>query len=298
MKIKGKRIRTPKRYLIGIEENKEFYIGVNIDEINVNRLKEIGFSNSEVGEQVLPSSLGKVSDFNANGGFEKLTHLPKEEVYREVELTDWHGYTHYVDVPYKRYPRKEIPAPSIEITIIENNGIKLIVSPRLNNVDAEILHTKHVINLFLELFGECEVLKKDLTPAFKNIKRLNWNILPQGQYPWDELKDKVHDIVSKYNYSEEKGKKIDKRISLINSHSPDFIAIGSAGFHGYMIFGFPEKNLYLLESIHFGNATYVFGNDWEELSKLTKKEILDGNLFLNRIIHRSKWESEIESLLK
>jgi len=299
MKIKGKRIRTPKNYLIGILSNKEFYIGIESSEVDSAKITHIGFSNSlNIGEQVLPSSIGKVSDFNANGGFEKLMDLPKETVYREVEMTDWHGYTHFVDVPYKRYQREPIPAPSIELTIIENNGKKIIVSPKLNNNKSSEFQSKHIINLFLELFGECEVLKEDLTPSFKNIKRLNWNVLPQGKYPWSELKDKVGEIVSKYNYSKEKKEKIERRTSLINQYSPDFIAIGNAGFHGYMIFGFPNKNIYVLESVHFGNATYVFGNNWEELSKLSKKEILDGNLHTNRFVHRNMWEREIKNLLK
>jgi len=74
--------------------------------------------------------------------------------------------------------------------------------------------------------------------------------------------------------------------------------VGNAGFHGYIIFGFKKKNFYILESVHLGNATYVFGKNWEELSKLTKKEILDEGLQEKRIIHKRSWENQIRNLFK
>ena len=184
--------------------------------------------------------------------------MPKETIYRDVETTDWHGYRHYVSVPYQRYQRKPIPAPNIELTIVENNGEKIIVSPSINNSKKNEFLIKHIINLFLETFGECEILKEDLSPSFKNIKKLNWNVLPEGKYPWSELKDKVTEIVEKYNYSKEGKKRIENRISLINKYSPDFIAIGNAGFHGYMVFGFPKKGIYLLGKRTFRKCNLYF----------------------------------------
>lgn len=297
MKIKKIRIRSPKNYLVGIGKKNKFFIGLQISDDNHKRIVNSGFSKKlEIGETILPKPIGKISDLNANGSFIKLTDLPKETVHREIEMTDWHGYTHWVDVPYKRYQRKPIPAPSIELTITNVGDKKILSSPELENTSQSYEKIKQVINLFLELYDECEILKEDLTPSFKNIKRLNWNVLPPGQFPWEKLKDKVKKIVSKYGYSPAKKKEIEKRTRLINSFSPDFVAVGNAGFHGYIIFGFEKKNFYILESVHLGNATYVFGNDWEELSKLSKKEILDGGLQQERIIHRQNWEAQIRKL--
>jgi hypothetical protein len=58
------------------------------------------------------------------------------------------------------------------------------------------------------------------------------------------------------------------------------------GFNGYIVFGYADLGLFVLESLEHGNATYVFGQDWEQLSALTKKEILHGGLQEERIIHR------------
>ena len=70
-----------------------------------------------------------------------------------------------------------------------------------------------------------------------------------------------------------------------------------AGFNGYVIMGFTKKNLYLLESAYYGNATYIFDEDWRDLSKMTKAKILNENLQKDRIIHREGWEENIKELL-
>lgn len=41
-----------------------------------------------------------------------------------------------------------------------------------------------------------------------------------------------------------------------------------------------------------------FGKNWEELSKLTKAEILKENLQDVRIIHNNNWQQEIRDLLE
>jgi hypothetical protein len=63
-----------------------------------------------------------------------------------------------------------------------------------------------------------------------------------------------------------------------------------------MIFGFENKDFFILESIYTGNATYVLGENWEEISKLSKDEILNQDLHQERIIHYQNWESEIDRI--
>ena len=58
-----------------------------------------------------------------------------------------------------------------------------------------------------------------------------------------------------------------------------------------------EQKLYLLESVYFGNATYILGEQWEEISKLTKAEVLNENLYKSRIIHQADWHKQIHKLL-
>jgi hypothetical protein len=63
-------------------------------------------------------------------------------------------------------------------------------------------------------------------------------------------------------------------------------------------FGFPVYGIHVLECTHEGNATYVFGNDREELSQWTKAEVLSENRQLHRFIHARNWAYALGDLMK
>lgn len=298
MNISKCRIRKPDNYLFGIENNQRFYIGIDIKSVSTEKLNAIGFSKDLIiGNQILPAILGNISRYNVNGGFVKLKELPKETLYREIVVKDWHHNYHYVDVPYKRYQRRILPAPEIEIKIVEQNNEKIIISPILIRREDNELKIRHVINLFLELFGECNILTEDLVPSIGTIPtiRVNWTVLPQGEYPWNRTNENISPILNRLSVNNRK--LFEHRVKKITEYIPTRLIIGNAGFHGYLIFEFANKGIYVLESKYSGNATYIFGNNWEALSTLTKKEILDGNLQLNRFVHRNGWEVFIDRLL-
>lgn len=308
MIITGKRKRKIDKGLAFLIEGKKVNIGVQVNEDNIQILKKIGFTKSlNEGETVLPRPIfGSISRFNAEGKYLIHNDQPMETVYRQREWTweQWAGYhetetqSKIVDVPYKRYPRTFISPPSIELSIVKNReGKKYAIVPGeligLSNSERVL----HIINLFLDIFGYCEILTEDLQDyILKNVCRLNWEVLPPGKWPWSKIKDKVLPIIEQTN--EQKQTVVIHRLKTITKFEPDFSAIGRAGFRGYIIFGFTKKNIYTLESIFTGNATYVFGEKWEHLSKLTKAEILKESLQKERIIHRKKWDKHINSLLK
>ncbi|MFC5409126.1 hypothetical protein ACFPMF_07405 [Larkinella bovis] len=293
MIIKQRRIRKPENFLTEFAEGSNFYVSLpNIEDFHL-KLIGIGFGPElAVGTQVLPKPIGAVSRFNAQGGFRVLKDLPKETAYREIwwEWEDWNK-NQYADVkyvPYERYQREPIPAPSEELTIIEKDGNKLIVSRKLLKADIQLPAIKHLINLFLELFGECELLTDALIPVYKfEVKRLHWDVLPQGKYPWQRLKSEVMPLIEQV--SEQKQKILAHRLEVVASHEPDFVATGKAGFHGYLIFGFSKLGIYVLESMFVGNATYILGENWANISQMTKAEILNGELHLDRLVHREGW---------
>ncbi|WKV11260.1 hypothetical protein [Marivirga harenae] len=296
MKITKKRIRSVGNYLVGLNDNEDFYVALT-DLTNTNRIKQIGFTNQmNIGEEILPSILGTKSRFNANGGHIIHRDQPKETVYRQAEIKDWRGNYHTVDIPYKRYPRTPIPAPETRLTIVNGaNDQKIIRSPLLTKgatQDQEIVQT---INLFLELFSECDTLQANLVPVFNvPVTKLNWEMLPPGNYPWSVLKNNVQQAIG--NVSQNRRRIIESRLETISNHNPNFIAVGKAGFRGYIVFGFQNKDFFILESIHHGNATYIFGQNWQNLSQLSKEEILNQNLQQQRIIHRQGWTNQINNL--
>ncbi|MCF8070051.1 MAG: hypothetical protein K9L30_15830 [Desulfobacterales bacterium] len=308
MIISGKRkLKLDKRFR-RFGEGSLVIAGLPISNNQKNTLLEIGFTTSlEDGERVLPSSeFGPVSRYNAEG--KEIIHKdqPMETAYRQVEWTweQWAGrydtetMSKIVDVPYKRYPRTFVPPPSIELSIVTNKkGEKFLVAPKMaidfNNPE----NLLHCINIFLEIFNYCQIMTGNLESyAIKNVKSLNWHILPPGKYPWKKLEGQLKPLIEKEK--EQKQIVIKHRLELITGYDPEFVAVGKAGFAGYLIFGFPRKNLYVLESLYYGNATYIFEENWETLSKLTKAEILTGNFQKDRFIHRVKWDGHIRKLLR
>jgi uncharacterized ubiquitin-like protein YukD len=302
MRINKKRIRNMEKVLSDFKENENVIIMLDAIEYHKAKLVQLGFSSSlQIGERLLPSVEGSISKYNADGRYEKLKDLPKEIFYinRTVNIKDWHGDYHLVSqsIPYERYQRRFIDAPSRELTIgKDNENNKIIVSNTIKLTSENKPLIKHTINLFLELFGECLVVDDELYSRQKTpIKRVNWNILPKGKIPWDKLKEPLLRLLEKRSIENKEDSL--KRFEYINGFSPDFVATGNGGFNDYVVFGFTDRNLYVLENSFAGNATYIFDKDWEELSQLTKAEILVEKLQKHRLIHRSNWRRNIGDIL-
>ena len=310
MIINKTRINNLETQFKNIKEGTKIIISVS-DIDRFNNLDKIGFTkNLMFGEQVLPavgSGLGKhstISKFNSEGSYIKRPELGKETIYYEriCKWKEWRGRgkTEEVEgirtIPYKRIYREFIAPPSIELKIVEKEGHKIIISAKKFQYQKGDELLKHTINLFLELFKECEILNDDLSGLIelKNPKRLNWEILPQGQMPWEKLKEHIEPILEQTKNTKKPADA--ERLKYIHSYEPTLAFYGKAGFNGYV--GFEFKDFTILESLIYGNAIYVFDKNWLEFSKLTKKEILDDNLHMKRIIHKEGWKKEVNDLFK
>lgn len=229
-----------------------------------------------------------------------------ETAYRQVEWTreEWHGpytrtVTDTVDIPYQRYPRTFVDPPGHEIALARDaTGELVVISDLIEHIAANDEEMLVRVNLFGELFGEAAILTGDLEPYLKiNYKRLNWELLPQGEQPWPHVQRHVKPIID--GMAPGVAAVVSRRLEVLTEqHEPDMTAVGRAGFAGYIVFGYKLKNLYVLESLEYGNATYVFDEDWEALSALTKAQIIKGDLHRDRIVHRQGWERRIRALLK
>lgn len=77
--------------------------------------------------------------------------------------------------------------------IIRDSG--KLRSELLTKADVELL--KHTINMFLEVFGYCEIVDKDENPIGQKIKikEVSWRILPPGKYPWERAEKALDDYL-------------------------------------------------------------------------------------------------------
>lgn len=306
MIITKKRIRNVELYWHLIEDETEFYLGVMEIDRFTEILTRIGFSpNLALGETILPRVIGPISRFNAEGKNERQVHLEKETAYRQV-MWKWRQFIgggqfdeieEVRDVPYQRYPVEFISPPSEELSIVEVDGQKMILSSRILKTEENSIKVKHLFNLFFELFGECMMLTENLDAIqLPEVIRKNWSVLPPGEYPFEEIEEHINQSLSVVR--NRNSKVIKYRIQEVNNFTPNFIAVGTSGFTGYWIFGFPNKNIFVLESVYPNNATYILGNNWEQVSQLSKAEILRQDMQIVRIVHRNTWLTEITNLLQ
>jgi len=83
------------------------------------------------------------------------------------------------------------------------------------------------------------------------------------------------------------------------SLTPQRVLVGAGEFDDYYAFILPGENRVLLENPVEGNAAYVFGRNWQALSRLSKTELLSehaGDMI--RVTHAGDWKSEIRAALK
>lgn len=279
------------------------------EKLDKNKIKTLGFTEKlEVGETLLPAKVGPSTRFNADGKELIDKNKPKETRSREIEWcwNQWagRGETKRVCdnriITYERWARVFIDPPSIEITISKKeNGKIYITTPAIMLSESNYYKAVNQINVILETFGSCTILSKDLIPSFIPTIKLNWQILPPGKRPLSEQKKLLEPI---FNLIKDKRAMpvIDSRLESVNNFGPNFTAMGSEGFRGYVVFGFPQKNIYILESALYGNAIYVFNENWEKLSKKTKAEIINNKLQIERITHngeRVNWVNKLKNLL-
>lgn len=271
MKIIKKRIRRLGNNLPKNALDKVAIPGIILDgNADRARIVALGFSNGmEVGETILPTPVGPVSQFNSEGREVPNKTKPKETRYREIEWCweQWAGYGQtktvcdFRLVPYERWQRDFISPPSVELTISKKEGTKVYITvPPVALTEENEKSAVHAINLILEIFRSCEILDENQVPVVQTTRSLNWTILPPGRRPWSEQKKILQPLIDLVKDKRERPV-VASRFEDINKLQPEFTASGNQGFSGYIVFGFPDKNVYILESAFYGNAIYIFNED-------------------------------------
>jgi len=296
MKFSGKSVRSLAKLLKVAGAATKIRLTVRVGDISSDLLLRLGFDETpDVGDYLIPAVLGKYTSFNANGAIKIRKDLPlaPESVMFHGSSRDWQGGIHsgIRTRTIDKYPREIISAPSETFGIITINGVSYLSTDELD-LSIDEARNIHITNVMLECFPEFEIFDIDKEEIVgPRLKRLQWDILPAGECPWNKAKPI---ILKRTEHLEEKDKKvIEHRMKVISRREPDFLATGRAGFSGYFVYGFKDQDVYVLESMELDNATYVFNSQWEAISKLTKSQIINSDLPHNRIIHNKKWNSAV-----
>ncbi len=291
-----KQLRTLSMYRKIIERLPEFrFISPPITEQLAHK---VGFESLPAeGDSILPVAIGKATTFNAHGKEIVRRDLPMETRSRMINTSwqDWHGQTHYgiQTRDYEAYPRELIPPPEEFLTAMSKEG-RLVAASRVIQRDETEADIVNILNVFLELFPTFEIVQPDLTEPTQ-VKKINWKILPSGQYPFERARQALQDYLNRL--SEDDRATATERIRAVTRNNPDFIAVGLGGFSDYVVFGFTDRRRYVFESPNTGNATYIFRDNWEPISHLSKREILQANLQEARLVHNSRWHRAVNEVI-
>ncbi|WP_116828932.1 hypothetical protein [Pseudomonas syringae] len=299
--IKGQSIRNVARLIAEAQGADQVILVVRQELIALARQHNIGIDYLQNdGDSILASDVGKISNFNINGKEVKRRDLPliKKTIPQYRTWKDWHGREHdgiqhrTMDV----YPVDFIPPPS-EKLILKNIDNTMYITTRQISLLDNPQPILHLANLLLEYFFSFEIFDiSKRTISRTATRQLQWEVLPKGKYPWNKSSVILAPFLVKLSPSE-KGV-IEHRMREISKYEPDFLATGRGGYSGYFVYGFTLKGLHFLESIHLNNATYVFGEDWEDLSSLSKDQIINSKHEYHRIIHDKNWTGKIRQLLR
>lgn len=301
--VQGRWIRNLARHLGFLAAGDVVTLGLLVTDDRRALVQKAGFTEFAHGVTLLPQPRGRVSVFNAVGRHVVHRDQPKETAYRtvrwrwverhgkdKVEREDWK------DVPYQRYPRTFVPPPSVELSLVQDEGSALTVTAPPLAYDPHSAELLHQVNLFLDLFREVHVLGD----AYRRLptgdeRRVNWRFLPPSEHPWTTLRAEIEPV-----FERARGQKrafLEERLETIAGYVPDYTVVGAGGFTGYVMFAFPARNLFVLESALYGNATYILRGEWEQLAAMTKAELLHDGLHEARLVHQAAWAKQLQAYL-
>lgn len=261
------------------------------------RLREIGFpATLELGQVLLPAVVGPRSRFNADGEDRPRRDRPKEVVPSLTAMPRGRrGPTAGEDGirarGYARYPRTRIPAPNVELRVGQRARGDLVVATEAFRRGEQDERLMHAINLLLEIFGECLLLREDLAPASAAPgpgKVLNWEVLPGIRTDLCEPFAPVMGVLSPAERAVAQ-----YRLRRIIELGPDFVAVGRGGYRGCGAFGFGDRGRFVIESAYHDNATHVTSRNWDDLSRHAKSDLLAGLPGDRSIVHSRGWEARL-----
>ncbi|MDD5761011.1 MAG: hypothetical protein PHP88_00675 [bacterium] len=282
------------------------------DDLQNGYLKHLNISLTSEGlsipRSIIPSpTSGRFSRMNIDGHEIVRKDLPKEKLYHSVDAPNWgdssRGY-HTIDLPYERYPREFIAPKLVQIEmecpVSDPSASKYLIFFKLSEViDRKKINFEddllRCLNLLQENIGVCSVARAGSTLA-DHIQTLNvdWELLPPGTA--DEA---VARLFKDREPSEKEKRAVQERYKFLMSLTPKKLIYGQSGFLRY--FGaMIEDDLVVFDNIEYGNAIYIMFEDWRDLSKRSRIELMSGvcGAGFERVVHTSGWKMRTKEIIK
>ena len=295
MEIRKKRIFNPQRYLFTLRPDDKFYIASPLSVDDIQRLVFYGIKPD--GRARIPVPKRSATIANADGKWVVHRDRPKEKRFfvHAYHIIDWHGNDHYGTCTQHRMCYQRDLIPPTNLAFVVEDGV--LYSPLLEYCEDALPEIKASMNIVLEMIGHCEVWTAEKAPALPPVKQYDvpWEILRAGTRDQEVLRSYIEKNVERKPKAQQM--EIRRRHEHLQDLKPEFYVLGTQNFMGYVVYGFPQLNLFIFESNEINNATYAFRGDWEQASRLTKMEVLAGGIQEARVYHTEQWEDNISRLV-
>lgn len=298
-----KRIRRIDKYLqFYLTENENYHLGLLFEDY----LKSPFLDNYGLPKQfpqnkyLVPAPKGSVTKVNQNGYYVRMQPEEKETVIRHIDYIRKKDSTHIeYDREYNIYKKVLLHKFKTGLNfVINQHGQQIIVSEILNYSKTDLLKGTHIANIFCEIFNDFEIYDDKLNPAIHFNTKFEQIILPSGKLDNANNFDELLEIGKRFTKNEEVINAYQKRLQVLKEFNPEIKGKGTNGFFGYIVFGFTDLNIIILETMYAGNATYVFSTDnFEQQVIKDKQTVLSNKLHQARFFHYDNWEVNLRKFM-
>lgn len=265
--------------------------------------------DTEEPRSLLPEvNLGKYSDRNRNGWEHKRTDLPKISKTFYFESPNFGDaarngtHTHYQsrEVYPVEYHEPRMWELKIEL-MQEGRGddspdlYKFSVQAPLDRAHPHFENDLlFALNLLQENVGAVSVFSAEATREdYIRTQHLDWVIFPPGEQ--DEV---VRHLVGARALPAEKRAVIEERVRLFHSLRPVAFLRGSGGLSSYVGAKYAD-DLVVFENMNHGNALYVLFDNWEEVSRRSRSDLIrEAGPQIYRIVHTHGWQAIFKKLMQ
>lgn len=126
--------------------------------------------------------------------------------------------------------------------------------------------------------------------------QLDWEVFPPGTV--DEVLDRMGISRGSARPGDDTAETVEARIRVFARLKPVAYLRGRGSLDAYIGAQFAD-DLVLFENLRHGNALYILHDQWSEVSKRSRHDLLrDHDAKFDRIIHTAGWEQRLQALLE
>lgn len=254
--------------------------------------------------QPLPeASTGSWSKKNVNGWVEVHKNQPKEPYSRTFDAPNFgdpaKGY-HEVEITGMRYPRTQHGAKMIGfafrlLKVADLDFVEVYLDKSIPLTASYEVELFFQLNLFCENIGSLGILLEDECHR-PPVTAVTWQIFPT--MPLEEIQERLTGPIQDPVRRQRAVEVVADRYNFFQSLDATEIIVGNDGFTRYFGAVFQDKVAFF-ECINYGNAIYLLGEDWRELTQLSRTELLTTpGLRYERIVHTKNWKQKARQELK